>query len=111
MWSENTEWGSLESVFEIPKFTSVFANRSIIWLRLWEVDRKRVIELDLKITLNAEAPGDHITIQGSPPITLSIEGGTPGDPATVAALIRGIPIVIQARPGIVRRLERDHFLD
>ena len=80
--------------------------------QVWgEVDRKRVIELDLKITLNAEAPGDHITIQGNPPITLSIEGGTPGDPATVAALIRGIPIVIQARPGIVRRLERDHFLD
>ncbi|MBI2605980.1 MAG: Gfo/Idh/MocA family oxidoreductase [Deltaproteobacteria bacterium] len=75
-----------------------------------EVDRKRVIELDLKISMNADVPCDTITIQGNPPITLSIEGGTPGDPATVAALVRGIPIVLQAKPGIVRRLDRDHFL-
>ncbi len=75
-----------------------------------EVDRKRVIELDLKISLIANEPVDQITIQGNPPITLTIEGGTPGDPATVAALVRGIPIVMQAKPGVVRRLERDHFL-
>jgi 4-hydroxy-tetrahydrodipicolinate reductase len=76
-----------------------------------EKNRKRVLELDLKMSLNAERPGDHIMIEGNPPLSIWIEGGTPGDPATVAALVRGIPIVLQARPGIVRRLERDHFLD
>lgn len=80
--------------------------------RAWaEMDRKRVIELDLKIALNADRPGDHVIIKGNPPLSIWIEGGTPGDPATVATLVRGIPIVLQAKPGIVRRLERDHFLD
>lgn len=79
--------------------------------RAWaEMDRKCVIELDLKIELNAERPGDHIIIKGNPPLSIWIEGGTPGDPAAVAALVRAIPIVLQARPGVVRRLERDHFL-
>ncbi|MBI3544282.1 MAG: Gfo/Idh/MocA family oxidoreductase [Deltaproteobacteria bacterium] len=79
--------------------------------RAWgEMERKTVIELDLKISLNAEKPGDHIIIKGNPPLSIWVEGGTPGDPATVAALVRGIPIVLQAKPGIVRRLERDHFL-
>jgi len=80
--------------------------------RAWaEMNRRNVIELDLKIALNAERPGDHIIIQGNPPLSVWIEGGTPGDPATVAALVRGIPVVLQAKPGLVRRLERDHFLD
>lgn len=80
--------------------------------RAWaEMDRKRVIELDLRIELNAERPGDHIILKGNPSLSITIDGGTPGDPATVATLVRGIPIVLQAKPGIVRRLERDHFLD
>lgn len=80
--------------------------------RAWgEIDRKRVLELDLEISIGAERPGDRVMIKGNPSLTIAIEGGTPGDPATVAALVRGIPIVLQAKPGIVRRLERDHFLD
>lgn len=75
-----------------------------------EIDRKKVIELSLRIELKAHAPGDRVFIQGNPSLKLEIEGGTPGDPATVAALMKGIPIVLQARPGIVRRLERDHFI-
>lgn len=75
-----------------------------------DLDRRRVIELDLRMSLNAVGPGDRITIEGRPSITLNVDGGTPGDPATVAALVRGIPLVLQARPGVVRRLERDHFL-
>ena len=74
-----------------------------------EVDRKKVILLDLKIYLEAERPGDHIVIMGNPPMNLWIEGGTPGDLGAVSSLIRGIPIVMQARPGIVRRLEREHY--
>jgi len=74
-----------------------------------EIDRKRVIELDLKIFLEADRPGDHIIIKANPPLNVWVEGGVPGDPGAVASLIRGIPIVLQARPGIVRRLERDHF--
>jgi hypothetical protein len=79
--------------------------------RAWgEMNRRTVINLDLIIELNAERPGDRIMIKGNPPLNLWIEGGTPGDPAAVAALIRGLPIVLQARAGIVRRLERDHFI-
>lgn len=74
-----------------------------------EIDRKKVIELDLKIYLNAEKPGDHIRVQGNPALSVFVDSGTPGDPATVAALIRGLPIVLHARSGVVRRLERDHF--
>lgn len=80
--------------------------------RVWgEMGRKLVLDLDLKIALNADKPGDHIVIKGNPPLSVWIDGGTPGDPATVATLVRGIPIVLQAKPGIVRRLERDHFLN
>jgi 4-hydroxy-tetrahydrodipicolinate reductase len=75
-----------------------------------EWQRRRVIDLDLKVYLEAERPGDHIVIQGTPPLNLWIEGGVPGDPSAVAALIRGIPIVLNAKPGIVRRLERGTFL-
>lgn len=75
-----------------------------------EMNRKRVIELDLKVYLEAERPGDHIVIKGTPPLDLWIEGGVPGDPGAVAALIRGVPIVLNARPGIVRRLERGTFI-
>lgn len=74
-----------------------------------EVDGKRVIDLDLRIYLDAERPGDHIVIKAQSPLNVWVEGGTPGDPATVSSLIRGIPIVLRARAGIVRRLERDHF--
>lgn len=80
--------------------------------RAWgELNRKRVIELDLRIALGADKPGDLITIEGTPPLKIWIEGGTPGDAATVASLVRCVPIVLQAKPGVVRRLERDHFLD
>lgn len=77
---------------------------------LAELNRKRVIDLDLRVYLEAERPGDHVVITGTPPLNLWIEGGVPGDPGAVAALIRGIPIVLNARPGIVRRLERGMFL-
>jgi len=72
---------------------------------------RTLIELDLEISLGAAKPRDRIEIRGNPNLVVTIEGGTPGDPATVAALLRGIPIVLQAKPGIVRRLERDHFLN
>lgn len=74
-----------------------------------EIERKKVIELDLKLYLNAEKPGDHIRIVGNPALSIFVENGTPGDPATVAALIRGVPVALNARSGIVRRLERDYF--
>ncbi len=71
-----------------------------------EMERKRVIELDLKIALNEANPEDHILIKGNPPFSLKVEGGTAGDPATVATLLRGIPIVLNSKPGIVKRLSR-----
>lgn len=78
--------------------------------RAWaEMERRRVIDLDLKIYMNATDPGDRARVRGKPDLKLEIIGGTPGDSATVGSLLHGIPIVMQARPGIVKRLERDHF--
>ena len=75
-----------------------------------ELDRKRVIDLDLRVYLEAERPGDHLVIKGTPPLNVWVEGGVPGDTGAVASLIRGIPVVLKARPGIVRRLERRFFV-
>jgi 4-hydroxy-tetrahydrodipicolinate reductase len=79
--------------------------------RAWgEIDGRRVIDLELVLSLLATKPSDRVIIKGNPTLTLNIEGGTPGEEATVSSLIRGIPIVLQAKPGLVRRLERDHFI-
>jgi len=58
------------------------------------------IELDLHMFAGAKHPRDRVVITGDPGLDVRIEGGTPGDVATPAALINAIPRVIAAPPGL-----------
>lgn len=62
---------------------------------------KEKIVLDLQMFVGAADPHDRIDLAGDPPLTVKIEGGTPGDPATVARLINSIPGVLKAKPGLL----------
>lgn len=59
-----------------------------------------VIELDLKMYLDAPDPHDAIQIEGDPPLRIRIEGGVAGDHATVAAVVNAVPRVLAAKPGL-----------
>jgi hypothetical protein len=59
-----------------------------------------ILSLDLQMYVGAEAPRDHILIDGTPPIDLTIAGGIAGDVATPAIVINAIPKVLAARPGL-----------
>jgi 4-hydroxy-tetrahydrodipicolinate reductase len=61
---------------------------------------REVIRLELTMALGAGPPHDDVAIQGTPPLHLRLEGGAPGDAATVAALIRGAFSVAAAPPGL-----------
>lgn len=76
---------------------------------LGKKEGKKVLELDLKIQLHPATTGDYIFIQGHPPLSIHIQGGTAGDQATIATLIRGIPLVLNAKPGLIQRMNRTHF--
>lgn len=58
------------------------------------------IELDLIMALGTPSPHDRIEIDGPVPLRLTIEGGTPGDTATVAAMINGARVLPTATPGL-----------
>ena len=58
------------------------------------------LTLDLKMYLDAERPHDAVQIEGDPPLDLLIQGGVPGDQATVAALVNTAPRLLQAPPGL-----------
>jgi 4-hydroxy-tetrahydrodipicolinate reductase len=60
-----------------------------------------VVSLDLQMYVGAEAPRDHVYIDGTPPIDMTIKGGIAGDPATAAMVINSIPKLMAARPGVV----------
>lgn len=60
-----------------------------------------VITLDLRMYIGAEDPHDAVSIEGTPPVSLRIEGGVAGDTATAAILINSIPAVVAAPPGLV----------
>jgi 4-hydroxy-tetrahydrodipicolinate reductase len=62
---------------------------------------KKIITLDLKMYIGAEGPHDAVRIVGTPDLSLRIEGGVAGDPATAAMLVNSIPFVIAAAPGLV----------
>jgi len=58
------------------------------------------VELELYMYAGAPATEDRVTLKGTPDMTLVIEGGTPGDVATPAALVNAIPRVVSAEPGL-----------
>ena len=45
--------------------------------------------------------GDYITIDGDPPVNLSIKPEIPGGTGTIAVAVNMIPFVVQARPGLL----------
>lgn len=59
------------------------------------------ISLDLQMYVGAESPRDHVVIDGTPPIDMTITGGVAGDLATAAIVVNSIPKVLAARPGLL----------
>ena len=58
------------------------------------------IRLHFEAYLGAPETYDAVRIGGSPPLTLKLEGGVPGDGATAAIVINSIPHVLAAAPGL-----------
>jgi 4-hydroxy-tetrahydrodipicolinate reductase len=68
-------------------------------------DETLAIELDLTMAVGLKDPQDTVELSGPVTLSLEINGGTPGDTATIAALVncaRGIP---NARPGLLTMLD------
>jgi 4-hydroxy-tetrahydrodipicolinate reductase len=66
---------------------------------------EELIKLELQMFVGAEEPLDSISIEGSPPIHLKIEGGIFGDTATIARMVNAIPPVIKTEPGLKTAVE------
>ncbi|BAS28581.1 NAD(P)H-dependent amine dehydrogenase family protein [Limnochorda pilosa] len=58
------------------------------------------IRFHLQMYVGAPDPHDTVRLEGNPPLELTIPRGTPGDVATMAAVINAIPQVIEAAPGL-----------
>jgi 4-hydroxy-tetrahydrodipicolinate reductase len=59
------------------------------------------VSLDLQMYVGAEAPRDHIVVDGTPPVDMVINGGLAGDQATAALVVNSLPKVVAARPGVL----------
>lgn len=66
-----------------------------------KVNGKIIIELDIKMYLDAKNPHDAMQIEGEPPLDVMINGGVAGDHATVAALVNTARRILLARPGLL----------
>ena len=53
----------------------------------------------------AERPRDQIEIDGTPPVSLTIEGGVAGDAATPAVILNAAPRVVEHAPGLITMLD------
>ncbi len=60
-----------------------------------------LVTLDLQMYIGAVDPHDAVFIDGKPPISMRIDGGVAGDQATSAILVNSIPLVVNARPGLL----------
>lgn len=61
---------------------------------------KEVITLDLQMCLGVKEPGDYITIEGTIPLKMALQG-VQGDLATAAVVVNAIPSVVNAPPGLL----------
>lgn len=59
------------------------------------------ILLDLSMYIGALEPRDLIIIEGNPRLEVRVKGGTPGDEASVAALVNSVVQVAEAPPGLL----------
>ena len=64
-----------------------------------------VVSLDLQMYVGAESPRDHILVEGTPKIDMTIAGGIAGDVATAAIVVNSIPKLLAARPGLLTMLD------
>jgi 4-hydroxy-tetrahydrodipicolinate reductase len=58
------------------------------------------VEMTLQMYLGAPSTHDRLELAGEPPLVLEVEGGTPGDLATVAALLNAAPAMAALAPGL-----------
>lgn len=63
-------------------------------------DGRERVRLELQMYAGAAAPRDRITVDGEPSVAVTLEGGVPGDSATVAALLNGAQRLPELRPGL-----------
>jgi len=63
------------------------------------IDGERLLSLDLKMYVGADASYDAVEVDGDPPIDLRVRGGIFGDTATVGMLVNTAPLAASARPG------------
>jgi 4-hydroxy-tetrahydrodipicolinate reductase len=65
------------------------------------------IDLDLTMAVGLPDPQDRVELSaaGSKPLVLTIAGSTPGDSATVAALVNGARAIGRQRPGLLTMLD------
>jgi len=59
-----------------------------------------LISLRLLVYIGAHDPRDRIVVTGEPCVKATLEGGTPGDHATAAAVLSAIHPVLDAPPGL-----------
>jgi 4-hydroxy-tetrahydrodipicolinate reductase len=72
---------------------------------------REVITLELRMYVGAPDPQDMITIDGDPPVHMTIAGGLHGDLATAAVIVNAVPSVLHAQPGLasMRDIPMVHF--
>lgn len=68
------------------------------------LDTTPFITLDLTMAMGADHPRDRITIDATPPIHATIEGGLQGDFATYAIVVNAIGTVLASPPGLLNAL-------
>ncbi|HEU5090069.1 MAG TPA: dihydrodipicolinate reductase, partial [Roseiflexaceae bacterium] len=75
------------------------------------VGGREVITLELRMYVGASDPQDTITIDGDPPVHMTIAGGLHGDLATAAVIVNAVPSVLHAQPGLasMRDIPMVHF--
>jgi len=66
--------------------------------------RERV-RLELRMYAGAERPRDQISIEGIPPVEMTIEGGMQGEEATVALAVNCAGLVRELAPGLRTMLD------
>jgi 4-hydroxy-tetrahydrodipicolinate reductase len=72
-----------------------------------------VLSLDLQMFVGAENPRDHVLIDGTPRIDMTVHGGIEGETSTVGMVLNSIPKLVAAAPGLrtMRDLPAVHALN
>jgi 4-hydroxy-tetrahydrodipicolinate reductase len=60
-----------------------------------------VVSLDLQMYVGAAPQRDHVLVDGTPTVDMTVAGGIPGDSATAALVVNSIPKLMAARPGFL----------